>query len=202
MPDDLFAGRARTDDQRAMIIQLSENTLGKLYAGKRHRNWTGAQFRFVANALAHFQSGLKHAVEDRARFAPIQRNLVGVAHLAQNFRFPEQHRIEPCRDAEQVPHGAAVPVPVERAIQLGEGKLVEGRHEQFHRARAIRRVLAGYTVEFAAIAGRENQRFLKDAARTQLFGGFAGLLRRESEALPQIDRGRPVIQSNKNDFHL
>ena len=56
VPHDLLAGRARADDQRAMIIQLAENALGEFHAGKRHRNGPRANFRFVAHALAHFQS--------------------------------------------------------------------------------------------------------------------------------------------------
>ena len=76
------------------------------------------KLRFVAYAFSYFQRGLKHAVEDRPRFAAVERDLVGVAHLAQNFRFAEQHGIEPRRDAEQMPHGVAVAMPVERAIQV------------------------------------------------------------------------------------
>src|ERR1700692_1089560 len=39
-------------------------------------------------------------------------------------------------------------------------------------------------------------------ARTQLCGRLARLLRSEGDALPQIDRGRAVIQSDENNFHL
>ncbi len=79
---------------------------------------------------------------------------------------------------------------------------MEGRDEQFHRAGAIRGAFARDTVQFAAIAGRKDQRFLENSARTELFSGFARLFGSESNTLPKIDRGRLVIQSDKNDFHL
>ncbi len=69
----LFARRARSDDQRAMIVQLSKNAFGKFYSREGHRHRPRAKFGFVANAFSHFQSGLEHAVEDRARFAAIER---------------------------------------------------------------------------------------------------------------------------------
>src|SRR6202035_3784063 len=104
-----------SDDQRAMIIQLAEYTLGQFYSRKRHRNRPRAKLRFVAHAFSYFQSGLEHAVQDRAGFAAVQRNLVRIAHLPEDFRFAEQHGIEPRGDAEQMPHGVAVTMPVERA---------------------------------------------------------------------------------------
>ena len=150
----------------------------------------------------YFQSSLEHAVEHGAGFAVVQRDLVGIANLAQNFRFAQQHGIEPRRDTKQMPHGVAVPMAVERAIQFNGGKLVEGRDEQFHRAGAVRRDFARDAVQFAAIARRKNQRFFEDTARTQLLGGFARLLGSESDALSQLDRSRAMIQSDENNFHL
>ena len=76
------------------------------------------------------------------------------------------------------------------------------REEQFHRAGAIGRELAGDAVKFAAVAGRKHHCFFEDPARAQLFGGFAGLLGAERNALAQLDRGRAVIQSDENNFHL
>ena len=120
--------------------------------------------RFVAHALAHFESGLEHAVQHRPRFAVVERDLIGVAHLAQDFRFAQQHGIEPGRHAKQMAHGVAVPMAVQRAVQFAERKLVEGGEEEFHGAGAIRGKFARHAVEFTAIAGRKDQRFFEDAA--------------------------------------
>ena len=193
VPHDLLACSARSDDQRAVIVQLAENPFRKFHPRKCNRNGPRAEFRFVPDALAHFKSGLEHAIEYGTGFATVKSDLVSIAYLAQNFRLAEQHGIEPGCDSEQVPHGMTVPVAIQRAIQFIERKLVEGRDEQFHGAGAIRGVLAWNAVEFAAIARGKHQRFLEDAARTQLTGGFARLLWRECDTLPQIDRGRAVI---------
>ena len=59
-----------------------------------------------------------------------------------------------------------------------------------------------HAVQFAAIAGGEDQRLRENAARTQLLGGLARLFGRERDALAQLDRGGAVIQSDENNFHL
>ena len=202
MPHDLLAGCARADDQCAMSIQLAEDALGEFYAREGHRNGPRADLRLRSDALAHFESALKHAVEHGARCAVIERDPVGVAHLAQDFGFAQQHGVEPRRDAKQMAHRMAVPVPVERSIQFTGRKLVERCQEQFHRAGAVGREFAGNAVQFAAVAGRKHQRFFEDAARTQLFGGFASLFGAERDALAQRNRGCAVVQSDENNFHL
>ena len=202
MPHHLLAGRARSDDQRAVIVQLAENAFGKFHAGKRHGNRTRAEFRFVAHALAHLEGRLKHAIEHRPGLAAVQRNLVGVANLSQNLRFAQQHRIQAGRYAEEMAHGVAVTMAVQRAVELAQRKLVERGDEQFDGAGAVNGVFARHSVEFAAIARRKDQRFLKNAARTQLFRGFPRLLGSERHALAHFDRGRAMIQSDENNFHL
>ncbi len=203
MPHHLLARRARADDQRAVGVQLAENTLGQFHSGRTPRKPAARRVPFpLRTRLPDFESALEHAVEDGSGFAVIESDLVGVAHLSQNFRFAEQHRIEPRGNAEQMAHGMAVPVPVERAVQFVERKLMEGREEQFHCAGAVCRILARHAVQFAAIARRKDQRFLEDSSRTQAVRRLPAPARRESEALAQIDRGRAVIQSDENDFHL
>src|SRR3977135_757522 len=202
MPHNLLAGRPRPDNQRAMIIQLAKDALGQFYARERYRNRPRADLRLVANALAHLQSALEHAVENWAGCAVVASNPVGLANLPEDFGFPQQHGIEPGRDAKQMVHRAAVPVPVQRTIQGSRRQLVKRCEEQLHRAGAIRGQLAGDAVKFAPVAGGKYQRFIQNSARTQLVGGLARLLHAERDPLAPLDRGRAVIQSDEDNFHL
>lgn len=57
------------------------------------------------------------------------------------------------------------------------------------------------SVDFAAIAGRENEGFRKDTVRTEFFGGAQSLLMRERDFLSNFDGSSPEIQANENNFH-
>ena len=82
VPHDLLAVRARSHDQRSMGIQLAEDSLSKLHASEGHRDGPRSDFRLRANALADFESPLKHPLEHRTRRAMVQRDAVGFAHLS------------------------------------------------------------------------------------------------------------------------
>jgi hypothetical protein len=48
-------------------------------------------------------------------------------------------------------------------------------------------------VDFAAVAGGENEGFFEEAARAEFVGGAAGLLGGEGEALAELDWRSAVI---------
>ena len=56
-------------------------------------------------------------------------------------------------------------------------------------------------VDFAAIAGGEDQRFLEDAARAQLVGGAAGLVGGERHPFAHLNGRGAVVQADEDDFH-
>src|SRR5579872_3449824 len=171
-----------------MTIHASEDALRQFYSGERHRNRTRADFRFVANTLAHLERALKHAVEYGARGAVVERDPVGFAHLSQDFRLAEQHGVETSRDTKQMVHRIAIAMTIKRTVQLGCRQLVKRRQEQLDSAAAIRSQLARNAIEFTAIASGEHQCLFQNAARTELVGGLTGLLDAECHALAQLDR--------------
>ena len=67
----------------------------------------------VAKACWNRRSSWPPSVPARARRDP------GLLHLAEDLRLAEHQRIQPGGDAEQVPHGVGVVVPVQVGMQVG-----------------------------------------------------------------------------------
>jgi hypothetical protein len=78
---------------------------------------------------------------------------------------------------------------------------VEGNKEFLH---CVRDGLAGFdwdAVEFATIAGRENDGFLEDALAAKLVCGMERLIGRESDALAEFDRRGAMIAADERDVN-
>ena len=56
-------------------------------------------------------------------------------------------------------------------------------------------------VDFAAIAGGENERFFQDAAGAEFVGGAARLFGGERHTLAYLNGRGAVIQADEDDFH-
>ena len=112
---------------------------------------------------------------------------IGFTNLAEDFRFAEHHRIEAGGYTEKMTNGVAIVMVIERRAEKIElngmetGKVVRKSGGGF--ARGFWRD----AVDFAAIAGREDQRFVENAARAKLFRGLAGLVVGERHLLAHLD---------------
>ena len=120
------------------------------------------------------------------------RDIPGLAHLPLDLRLAEDHRVEPCRHAIQVPHGFAIAPQI--AVGAGSAAVTEPLAEQ--RPDGVRRRVGGVAqVELGAVAGRKQD----GAART---GGhhapqgdrhFVGAVR---EALPHFQRRGAMVDAD------
>src|SRR5579862_4685472 len=199
--DDLFADGARAQDEGGVLSELAENAFGEFDAGGRDGHGTSAEFRFGANALADFESALEHAVEHRAGGAGLVGEAIGFADLAKNFGFAEDHGIEPGSHAEKVTDGVAIVMMVERAVEQIELDGVEIAEIAGESGGGLMGGFGRNAVNFAAVAGGEDQRFVEDAAGAELFGGLASLLGGEGHTLADLNWGRAVIQTDEHNFH-
>ena len=113
--DDLLGDGACADDERGVAGEFAEDALGEFYAGGGDGHGAHAELRFGADALADFERALEKAIENGAGCALFVRGFVGVAHLAEDFGFAEEHGVESGGDAEEMTDGVAVVVVIERA---------------------------------------------------------------------------------------
>jgi hypothetical protein len=136
---------------------------------------------------------LKKAVEDWTGGALFVGEAIGFADLAKDFGFAEELRIEAGGNAKEMTDGGAVVVLVEEAVEHvgpdGMKFTEEGRKARSASVGGFRRD----TVEFAAIAGGEDERFFEKAARAEFVGGTAGLFECEGDALANIERRGAMV---------
>src|SRR3989454_878302 len=123
--------------------------------------------------------------------------LPGVSHLPLDLRFPEDHGIEPRRDAIQMAHRIAIALGV--AVRAGVATTAQPlRQERPHDLR--HGVVTLGEVEFRAIA-RGEQHAAARARRQhprERPRHFPGLVR---EALAHLERRRAVVHAQNGDAH-
>ena len=118
---------------------------------------------------------------------------VGVANLADDFGFAEEHGVQPGGDAEKMADGVAIVVMIKRADEDFGADSVEFAEECGDGSKAVLRGLGRNAVDFAAIAGGEDERFFEDAAGAEFVGGTARLLGGERDAFTDFDGRGAVI---------
>ena len=67
-------------------------------------------------------------------------------------------------------------------------------------ASSAREVFAGNAVEFAAIAGGNDDGLFENSLAAQLGRGFDGLLRGKRNALAQLDRSGAMVAADQSDM--
>ncbi len=136
---------------------------------------------------------MKEAIKHRAGGALFVGEAVCFADLAEDFGFAEELRIEPGGNAEEMTDGGAIVVLVKHAIEhvLADGVKFaeEGRKAWGTVVRSFRR----HAVEFAAVAGGEDQGFLEKTARAKFVGRAARLFEGEGDALANFERCGTMI---------
>jgi len=118
---------------------------------------------------------------------------IGFANLAEDFGFAEEERVEPGGDAEEMADGGAIVVLIERAIENIRANGMKFAEEGVEAGGAFVGGFGRDAVDFAAVAGGEDERFFEEAAGAKLVGGAASLLGGEGDALAELERSGAMI---------
>ena len=112
---------------------------------------------------------------------------IGFADLAEDFRFAEHHGIEAGGYTKKMANRVAIVMVIERRTEKIELNRMEAGKIFGKSGGGFARGFRGDPVNFAAIAGGENERFVENAARAKLFSGLAGLIVGERHLLAHLD---------------
>jgi len=189
----LLADGAGAENQGAAVGEFAEDALGEFYAGGGDGHWAGAEFSFRADTLAGFEGTLEEAIENGAGSAVFVRDAIGFADLAEDFGFAEEERVEAGGNAEEMADGGAIVMMIEDAVEGVGANGMEFAEEGREAGSALVRGFGRDAVDFAAIAGGEDQGFFEEAAGAELVGGAASLLGGEGDALAELEGGGAVI---------
>jgi hypothetical protein len=118
---------------------------------------------------------------------------IGFADLAKDFGFTEEEGVEPGGHAEEMANGGAIVVLVEDAIENVGANGMEFAEEGRQAGSAFVRSFGRNAVDFAAVAGGEDERFFEEAAGAEFVGGAASLFGGEGDALAELERSGAVI---------
>src|SRR3989454_64222 len=163
--------------------------------GGRRGRGAGRESRLAAHTGADEQGRLEQPMQHGARLS--LGRLPCVSHLPLDLRFPEDHGIEPRRDAIQMAHRIAIALGV--AVRAGVATTAQPlRQERPHDLR--HGVVPLGEVEFRAIAGGEQHAAAR--ARRQhpreRPRHFPGLVR---EPLAHLERRGAMIHAQNGDAH-
>jgi len=112
---------------------------------------------------------------------------IGFADLAEDFGFAEEERIEPGGDAEEMADGGAIVVMVEGAVENVRANGMEFAEEGRQAGSALVGGFGRNAVDFAAVAGGEDERLFEEAAGAEFVGGAASLFGGERDALAELE---------------
>ena len=199
--DDLLADGACAENERGVPGEFAEDALGEFYAGGGDGHGARAEFGFGADALADFERALEQTIEDGAGGALFVGEAIGFADLAEDFGFAEEHGVEPGGDAEKMADGVAIVVMIERAGENVGADGVKFAEERGEPGEAVVRRFGRNAVDFAAIAGGEDQRFFEDAAGAEFVSGAARLFGGERHPFAHLNGRCAMVQADEDDFH-
>jgi hypothetical protein len=118
---------------------------------------------------------------------------IGFADLAEDFGFAEEEGVKPGGNAEEMADGGAVIVLVKSAIENVRANGMEFAEEGIEAGGAFVGSFGRDAVDFAAVAGGEDERFFKEAAGAKFVGGAASLFGGEGDALAELERSGAMI---------
>ena len=143
--------------------------------------------------LAYGECFLKGFVGAGGGHAGIQCHLVGGFHLAEDFRFPQHHGVQPAEHAAQVLQGEGPLVAVEMGghVHLAAAVSQEVGQDMLPGVfRVVRPV-----VDFHAVAGGEHHALFHARQFPDAFSRILEPVGRHGEPLPYFHGGGPVIQA-------
>ena len=96
---------SRSDEQHGAAGEIAEHLAGELDGHAGHRDGAASDLRLGAHSLRGRLRPGHEAREIRAGGAVLLRGLVRLLDLAEDLRFPDDHRVEARRHAEEVREG-------------------------------------------------------------------------------------------------
>jgi hypothetical protein len=112
---------------------------------------------------------------------------IGFADLAEDLGFAEEQRVEAGGDAEEVTHGSAVVVMIEGTAESIWPDGMEFTEKGRETGGGFVRGFGRDAVDFAAVAGGEDEGFFEEAAGAEFVGSAAGLVGGERDALAELE---------------
>src|SRR5258705_13277043 len=117
------------------------------------------------------------------------RDAIGLADLAEDFGFAEEERVESGGDAEEMTNSGTIVVMVEDAVESVWANGMEFAEERGKTGSAFVTGFGRDAVDFAAIAGGEDQGFFEETAGAKFVGGAASLVGGEGDGLGELEWG-------------
>ena len=136
---------------------------------------------------------LEQPSEQLAGGGAVGRGLEGALDLAQDLGLAQDHGIEAAGDPQQVDHRVAAGVGVEEGVDPLVLDAVKAAEPVANRLLAP--IFDG-AVEFGAVAGGHDHRFMHTLASPQVAQCPGNDVWPEGEALAHLDRGRLVVESD------
>ena len=132
-------------------------------------------------------------------YPSLARHAEGRPHLPQDLPLPDDHRLQPAGHAEQVRDAIRFPQLVDVSFQLRPGHARIADQEVPHSTHQpdIVRVVG---VHLGAVAGGNDDRLRHVFG--QLRQRVGQLIPLHAETLPQLHRGRPVVQTQYQEAQL
>ena len=104
---------ARANEQHRGLGEVSEDLLGELHPGRRHRDRVGTNLSGGAHFLGHGEGPLEEVVQVHAQAARLVGLSGGLLQLAQNLGLTEHHGVQATGHAKDMSHGLGLGVLVE-----------------------------------------------------------------------------------------
>ena len=197
MPGGQFYGLAGTDQQGRVSAEIGEHLSRHAHGSEGDGDSAGADIGVRAYLLGNRESLLEEAVQHRTRGPCLLCRPIGILHLAENLRFPEDGRIQSAGNGECMRDRAVVVEGIEALVHGPRQTMII--HEPFPGLPdASVQVVA---VELCAVARGNNDHLLDLGEGHQMSQGFTELVRVEGNLLPKLDWCRTVIDSEYFEWH-
>ena len=108
----------RADEQHGRALERAENLPPQLDRREADGDGGSGYSGLAADALGDVQRVVHQSVDDAASRPRLDGQSVGAAHLSQDLRLTDDHRIQRRRDAEDVAHGGIVLVMIEMIAEI------------------------------------------------------------------------------------
>ena len=173
-----------------MISDCRIDPLGQLYRCRGHRHRAGTDVGLRAHHLGHRKSALKKLVEQQSertgRFGGAHRAL----ELAQNLRLAQHHRVEPAGDAKGVFDRKFLWQLIQMRFEVVDLELVK-IGQPLHGLPWF----GGITVDFGAVAGRDDGRLFDRVAFDQVAQSLHHVFGAKYHLLAQRQRRGMVVDT-------
>ena len=188
---------SRTDKQNRLLGDARINTPRQLHCCGCHRHCARANIGFAAHAFRYRKSTLEQLVEQQTHGAGAFGGTHCILELAEDLRLADHHGVQTAGNAKRVLDRAFLRQSVEERLDLLRLELVIRRHPFNCGAR-----LFGVTIDFGAIARRNDSRFLHRPPRHQIVQRPHQTLSMKNHLLAHVQRSCLMVQAYGEKLHI